>query len=249
MKNKDCPFCSENNGEFRRNLHKYPNFQCLECDFLNTDKCLFPDPVLLTKTGEVDYFDWNYKFPIKYIQRYRFNQILKLLGKNRYTNLLEAGTGSGIFLPELSKHCEKLYACDIHQHFDKIKYLLQSYNVSNYEYKSQSIEKTDYPDNYFDAIVAVSVLEFVKDLPAAITEIKRILKKDGVFVTICPMESKILDFVVSFYADKKPEDEFGDSRIYVAKALEQNFKVIKKGYLMPIIGKIFPVYTHFKLKK
>ena len=40
-----------------------------------------PDQSMLSKTGAVDYFDWNYKFPIKYIQLYRFKKIVKLLGK------------------------------------------------------------------------------------------------------------------------------------------------------------------------
>jgi len=208
---------------------------------------IYPDKSLLNKTGEVDYFYWNYKFPIKYIQRYRFSRILKLLGNNQYPNLLEVGTGSGIFLPELARHCDKLHACDIHPHFENIEFLLKHYNIKNYELKSQSIEKTDYPDNYFDVIVAVSVLEFVDNLQSAITEIKRILKKDGVFITICPMNSKFLDAILSLYSEKKPKEEFGESRIYVGKALEQNFTVVKKGYMLPIIGKIFPVYTNYKL--
>lgn len=212
-------------------------------------KMILPDKTLLRKTGNVDYFDWNYSFPIKYIQLYRFKRIKKLLGNRIFPKLLEIGTGSGIFLPELAQHCEELYACDIHPHFENIEYLLKHYSLKNYELKSQAIEKTDYPDNFFDAIVAVSVLEFVDDLQSAIVEIKRILKNEGVFITICPMDNKLLDAILSLYSDKKPKEEFRDSRIYVSKALEQNFKVIKKGYMLPLIGSLFPVYTHYKLMK
>jgi ubiquinone/menaquinone biosynthesis C-methylase UbiE len=212
-------------------------------------KIIIPEKSLLSRTNDVDYYDWNYKFPIKYIQLYRFKTIIKLLGNKIYTNLLEVGTGSGIFLPELARHCEKLYACDIHPYFENIANLLSHFSVSNYDLKSQSIQRTDYPDNSFDAIVAVSVLEFVEDLQASIDEIKRILKDDGVFITICPMNSKLLDTVVSLYADKSPEEEFGKARTYVSKELEKNFKIIKKGYVLPLIGKQFPIYTHYKLMK
>jgi ubiquinone/menaquinone biosynthesis C-methylase UbiE len=212
-------------------------------------KIILPERRLLSKTNDVDYYHWNYKFPIKYVQLYRFKTITRLLDNKKYPRLLEVGTGSGIFLPELSKHCEELFACDIHPHVENIDNLLKHYNISNYDLRSESIERTDYPDDYFDAIVAVSVLEFVDSLELAISEIKRILKKDGVFLTICPMENKFLDFIVSLYADKTAEEEFGDSRKYVGKTLEKEFKIIKKGYMMPIVGKHFPVYTHYKLKK
>ena len=73
-----------------------------------------PNQKFLRKTGDVDYYHLNYLFPIKYIQRFRFQAILRLLGNTIYDRLLEVGTGSGIFLPELSKHCRDLYAIDIH---------------------------------------------------------------------------------------------------------------------------------------
>lgn len=198
---------------------------------------------MLNRTNDVDYYYWNYKFPIKYVQLYRFKTIAQLLGNKLYHRLLEVGTGSGIFLPELARHCKKLYAFDIHPYIDNIENLLTQYNVKDFELKSQSIQQTDYPDNYFDAIVAVSVLEFVDDLQASISEIKRILKKDGVFITICPMNNKFLDAILSLYAKKKVKEEFGESRMYVMKALELNFTVIKKGYMLPLIGRLFPVYT------
>jgi ubiquinone/menaquinone biosynthesis C-methylase UbiE len=209
---------------------------------------LLPDKKLLTKTGAVDYYYWNYKFPINLIQRYRFKTIVKLLGTKHYSKLLEVGTGSGIFLPELSKHCDSIYACDIHTKFDHIESLCRHYAIKDYHLSTQNIEQTNFPDASFDAIVAVSVLEFVSDIQKALNEIKRILKNDGIFITICPMESKFLDFVLSFYTSKKPDEEFGSSRKNVSKLLESNFTVVKKGYMTPLIGKVFPVYTFYKLK-
>lgn len=212
-------------------------------------KIIIPEKEKLYRTNNVDYYDWNYTFPIKYIQLYRFKTIVRILGVNKFPRLLEFGTGSGILLPELARHCEKLYACDVHPFMDKVEDLLLQYKIENFEVKSQGIEKTDYPDGFFDVIVGVSVLEFVADLKAAILEIKRILKPNGFFVTICPMQNRILDFLVSLYTKKSAEEEFGDSRKYVTKELEKNFIIEKKGYLLPFIGRHFPVYTHYKLRK
>ena len=88
-------------------------------------KIIIPKKNNLIRTNDVDYFNWNYKFPIKYVQLYRFKTIAKMLGNKIYPRLLETGTGSGIFLPELARHCEKLYASDIHPYFDNIENLLK----------------------------------------------------------------------------------------------------------------------------
>lgn len=172
-----------------------------------------------------------------------------MLGEKKYSTLLEAGTGSGIFLPELAKHCEKLYAIDVHDKFENIDALCKNYKIKNYHLSIQSVDSTNFHDESFDAIVAVSVLEFVPDIQKAVTEIKRILKRDGVFIAICPMESKFLDYFLSFYTRRPPKEESGDARQKVSKILEDNFVIEKKGYMIPLIGSFFPVYTHFKLKK
>jgi len=212
-------------------------------------KLFLPDRSLLSKTSDIDYFDWSYRFPIKYIIRYRLEKIAQLLGSKKYDMLLEAGVGSGLFLPELSKHCEHLYAIDIHDHFDQIESLNKVYHFHDFHPSTQSVDNTNFEDETFDAVVAASVLEFVPDVQKAVTEIKRIMKKNGVFITICPMESRLLDFFLSFYSRKSPKDEFGNARQNVSKVLESNFSVVKKGYMLPIIGKFFPIYTHYLLMK
>ncbi|MFB6343054.1 class I SAM-dependent methyltransferase [Saccharicrinis sp. FJH62] len=212
-------------------------------------KLLFPPENLVARTSEVDYANWNYQFLIKYIQRYRFKSIIKLIGDRKFNNLLEAGTGSGIFLPELKRHCNNLYACDIHDRIDVVSDLASKCNLDNCFISKQSIQETSYPDNYFDGIVAISTLEFVDDLRASIAEIRRILSPDGHFYTICPMESSFLDIFLSFYTDKKPEEEFGNARQFVTNELESNFKMVKKGTMNKLSGSLFPVYTYYDLKK
>ncbi len=211
-------------------------------------KIILPERRLLKKTAAVDYYDWYYMFPIGMVMRYRLKKIVQLMGDETYQNLLELGTGSGIFLPELSRHCKNLFAIDIHGMSDHMQDLFHAYKLRNCELSTQSIEYTNFPDNFFDAIVAASVLEFLEDLDKAVNEIRRILKKDGVFITICPMESRFLDYLISLYSLRPPGEEFGESRKYVTTTLEENFEVLVKGYMMPLVGKYYPLYTHYKLK-
>lgn len=211
-------------------------------------KLRLPDRQLLTKTNDVDYFYWNYQFPIKYIQRYRFKSIIRLMNANTYDNLLEIGTGSGIFLPELSTHCRQLYAIDIHEKIELVQKLCNDQQISAVVTKC-SIESTNFPDEFFDAIIGISVLEFIPDLRSAINEIKRIMRPDGIFVTICPQKSFLLDFILSCFTDKSPDEEFVNSRTEISPILENSFKVIKKSIFPPVLSKLLPVYNSYKLGK
>jgi ubiquinone/menaquinone biosynthesis C-methylase UbiE len=49
-------------------------------------------------------------------------------------------------------------------------------------------KKTEYPDEYFDRILAIHVLEHLPDLPNALNEVFRILKKRGIFSVVIPCE-------------------------------------------------------------
>ena len=207
-----------------------------------------PDPKFLKTTSDVDYYNWNYQFPIKYIQRFRFKAMLKLLGGNNYNRILEIGTGSGIFLPELSKHCRELYASDIHRNLDAVRNLCDQ-NSLNIEIRHCPMEKLDFPSNYFDAIIAISVLEFVDDLEKSFNEVKRVIKAEGIFLSICPQQSPVLDFFLGLYSRKDPDDEFKQSRKIVSSKLEENFNILAKRIFPPVIGKLFPVYYYYKLSK
>jgi ubiquinone/menaquinone biosynthesis C-methylase UbiE len=209
-------------------------------------KINLPDRALLRRTSAVDYYHWNYLFPIKYIQLYRFRSIIDLLGPAPVGRLLEAGTGSGVFLPELSRHGRELHACDVHGRMDAVAEMVRSEGLS-VKLKVASIQETGYPDGFFDAVVAVSVLEFVPDLDAALTEIRRILKPDGIFLTICPQQHRFSDAVVGLYSRKKPAEEFVQPRTRVAPLLEKRFRVIERRRFPAFGGGRFAVYHTYKL--
>lgn len=214
-----------------------------EIDFM-----IFPDPTLLKQTNSLDYFHWNYQFPIKYIQRFRFQAILKMLGRKPVDSILEVGTGSGIFLPELSRHCRELHACDVHNNMAAVEQMCRLTGTKA-TLRTCPLENTGYPDAAFDIVIAVSVLEFVEDLDQSLREVQRILKPGGNFLTICPHKNEAIDYVLSFYSRKKPDEEFGDARSKVCPTLEKNFNVIEKRVFPGVIGRVLPVYNYYKLGK
>jgi SAM-dependent methyltransferase len=49
----------------------------------------------------------------------------------------------------------------------------------------------DFKDRYFDRVIAVHVLEHLPNLPAALKEIRRLLKPSGIFCAVIPCEGGI----------------------------------------------------------
>jgi SAM-dependent methyltransferase len=49
-------------------------------------------------------------------------------------------------------------------------------------------QRQAWPDGFFDRVVVVHVLEHLRNLPAALTEICRLLKPDGCFDAVLPCE-------------------------------------------------------------
>jgi SAM-dependent methyltransferase len=49
----------------------------------------------------------------------------------------------------------------------------------------------DYPDGYFDRVVAIHVLEHLENLPAALAEVSRVLRPEGRLVVVIPCEGGI----------------------------------------------------------
>jgi phosphatidylethanolamine/phosphatidyl-N-methylethanolamine N-methyltransferase len=61
----------------------------------------------------------------------------------------------------------------------------------------------DFPDNHFDRVIAVHVLEHLLDLPRALLEIARILKPSGRFSVVIPCEGGKAYDVARFFSAKR----------------------------------------------
>ncbi|NJO26015.1 MAG: class I SAM-dependent methyltransferase [Bacteroidia bacterium] len=83
----------------------------------------------------------------------------------KYNTLLEAGTGSGVFYSATGKTLQQHFMPAIYTAiFSHIPELCKHYGIADCNVSTQSIESTSYSNEQFDAVVAVSVLEFVPDV-------------------------------------------------------------------------------------
>lgn len=157
----------------------------------------------------------------------RFKIVLKLMGNKKYDNFLDIGFGSGIFLPELSTHSKNLTAIDRHSHTEIVKKIIKSKNIQANLLKA-NVLNLPFPDNSFDGLLCLSVLEFVKDIPKAIKEIKRVAKPKAKIIIGAPVLNSLTDFCYSLIGYKKQADALHKSNHKkIIKKVEEELQIIK----------------------
>jgi ubiquinone/menaquinone biosynthesis C-methylase UbiE len=195
----------------------------------------------LIKTGPVDEGDWVYRPVVGEIVRMRFRMILNLLGDAKLDRLLEIGYGSGIFLPELGKRCRDLHGIDVHHLPNAVIQELAKVKIAA-TLKTAGAESIPYPDDYFDAVVAVSSLEFVSDLESACGEIQRVLKPRGRFIFVTPGTSKVLDLGLKLLTGNDAEKDFAGRRQIVIPTMHKYFQFRRTLTAPPLIGSLLRLY-------
>jgi len=181
----------------------------------------------LIKTSSIDHADWNYKAVIRYIQLKRFQLCIKLMNNTKYTRLLEIGYGSGIFMPTLTSSASEIYGLDIHEKNKEVEGILFKNNIKANLSSASAIEMP-FDNNFFDCIISISAIEFIKDLDTACKEINRVLKKDGNFIVITPGYSFFLDLGLKILTKQSANSDFEERRKQIYPTLLRYFKLIDK---------------------
>src|SRR3989344_1533158 len=154
----------------------------------------------IEKTNPEDPSKRYYQPFVRHIYIKRLKIALNLLlenKKNKFDKILEIGYGSGIFFPELSKNCDKLYGLEIFDEEGKQKVIsmMQKENIKA-ELATGSVLKIPYPNNFFDAVVCISAIQHLnpRELIYAILEIKRTAKENAPIIIGFPSGRKIMQF-------------------------------------------------------
>ncbi|HYA87801.1 MAG TPA: class I SAM-dependent methyltransferase [Nitrospirota bacterium] len=133
---------------------------------------------------------WHEVLPRRFGMIEKFNQryVVKFAPRD-FSRTLEIGAGLGEHLQyehlteEQRRHYVTLELRENMASMMKERYP----DIASYVGDCQ--KRTDFPDGYFDRILAIHVLEHLPDLPAAVREIHRLLdKKRGVLSAVIPCE-------------------------------------------------------------
>lgn len=122
----------------------------------------------------------NEPFYLEHIQRYKF---ALPYCKNKYVLDLGCGVGYGSYF--LAKNGAKhIDAIDIDQ--KAIEYAQKKYRNSKIRYLISDATGLPFNNTYFDCVVSFEVIEHIKEYKLYLKEVKRILKKYGIFILSTP---------------------------------------------------------------
>jgi SAM-dependent methyltransferase len=151
-----------------------------------------PPRELVPKPDDDDPIDYYYRPLTGRLYRARLQQAVDLLGQRSYGSLLEVGYGSGVFLPELARHAERLVAIDIHGVSERVEDMLRSLGIDATLFQASLFELPFDPDE-FDGLVCISVLEHLTELERALDEFRRVLRPGGILVLGFPVRNPLTD--------------------------------------------------------
>jgi len=107
--------------------------------------------------------------------------------------ILEIGFGTGVTFPHLHEQFKEIHGLDLTADTDRITRIWKDRGI-DVHLKLGNILKMPYPDNYFDSVLLISILEHLKpeEQSAAFAEIRRVLKPGGQVVYGVPIERGLM---------------------------------------------------------
>lgn len=165
--------------------------------------------------------------------------------------ILDYGCGPGTFLIKLSKLTKaNLKGVDISEEFIKeSKSNFEKLNINNIAVEKVSPEKLPFKDQHFDLIFIIDVIHHLDDIQKNLSEIKRVLKKDGKLIIYEPNKLNPLIFITHIL-DKNERGLMRVGRIGMYKKIfsKNDLKVEVGNYNGIVIGpssKIFDLVSNF----
>jgi 2-polyprenyl-3-methyl-5-hydroxy-6-metoxy-1,4-benzoquinol methylase len=109
----------------------------------------------------------------------QIDRILPYIPQKNDVHILDIGCGNGKMLGYLQKKTKAfIHGFDYSQQAIKTA---QALFPERAEFREGIIGQTEYPDEAFDVIISMDTLYFAADMTAFVAQVKKWLKKDGVF--------------------------------------------------------------------
>lgn len=111
------------------------------------------------------------------VKKYESELLLKMVDPHPREKILDAGCGTGIFTLEVMSFRPIITGIDISRAM-----LLKAVEKTipyNFTAVCTDMSALPFPDNYFDKVVSMTAIEFIKNAKQVITELNRVTRKGG----------------------------------------------------------------------
>ena len=117
----------------------------------------------------------------------------------RHKQVLELATGTGLIAKHIVRSADHIEATDASQ--ETIEQAKQGVKSTKLYFSVQDMFHLPYADQSFDVVIVVNALHIVPELEKALSEIRRVLKDDGVLVapTFTHADNSFLGKVKAFF--------------------------------------------------
>jgi 2-polyprenyl-3-methyl-5-hydroxy-6-metoxy-1,4-benzoquinol methylase/glycosyltransferase involved in cell wall biosynthesis len=193
-------------------------------------------PKMLEWTGE-RYLPWLEEPLIGYEHLHRYAYVTQFVSRKK---VLDLACGEGYGSRLLAGTAESVVGLDIDE--NAVRHARNRYTRNNLQFKQGSI--TDIPidgQNAFDVIVCFEALEHIQDHDKLLTEVKRLLTKEGLFIVSTPNKWAYSD-------EPKYENPFHVHELYLDEFTElfqkyfKQFKIL--GQRVYCNSNIWPVFSN-----
>lgn len=201
------------------------------------------------------YIGVNQYDPIKYYYWPVFGKMYRrrvelALGECRGgEKVLEVGFGTGLAFPNLHEMYKEIHGIDLTADIEAVRSVFAPMNIPLFLEKGD-VQNLPYPDETFDTVLLVSILEHLKadELARAMSEIHRVLKTGGQMVYGTPVEKPFMVLMFRLLGHDIRDEHFSTEKEIAAAA----YKTFSKGHVIemksspPIAGTVYTVGNFIK---
>lgn len=176
--------------------------------------------------------------------------IFQFLGDKKYDSILDAGCGNGYLLRTLARKAQRVVGIDASEKLLTAA-VKNTKGLSNVSIVSGDLsQKLSFDSQSFDVVIANMVLQYLPSLEAFASESVRVLKRNGVLITIIDHPGHALFLRAQELAGKKNK-KFLTSASYFASGKRKKKSLWDKAtleyYHRPIEEYINPFTSYFYL--
>jgi len=167
-------------------------------------------------------------------------------------SILEVGFGSGLTFLNLAESYEQIYGLDLTCDTEAVLEVFAKRGIHP-ELKNGNVIKMPYPNDTFDTVLLISILEHLKpdELNRAFAEIKRVLKPGGQVVYGVPVERPFMVFMFMLLGYNIRKHHFSteqDIADAAARTLEKVSQIPMKS-TPAVFGKVYEIGHFIKGKR